>query len=291
MTAAPASEEQRVAVYVTGFGPFAHITENPSSTIARLLGEYLTTQTALVSMVSFSELETSSQATSRYCDELEKNVHDSLQRCPPEKILLLHVGVHSGEKNGVIRAEMCAFNELHASTPDVRGVMFNHDTICEDDGDINVYITSYFQQTEGRRKQLNALLRDLNDKSDEMGNTATVATSGPSQPTQISRWQLSEDGGRYLCNCCYYQSLRIQEKYPGQVASIFIHVCDPLQGNSSGLDCPSSPENVRPQTEDLEEVVIYNPSISQQLVEVQYLAVGLLKMMVSGDQGPANGGI
>lgn len=230
-------------VYVTGFGPFANIKVNPSSTVAQKVAAGLERRGDLAA-VHVTELETSIVAVTEHFDSLEKSIAAQLAANPRQKFLLFHVGVHSGEKNGVMRVETMGYNELHASVPDVRGVAFNHDPIIADDGPTETRLVSFFGQgvehdsgsdaaaAAGAEnlKRLNAIIDKINAQTERReavkrkkgvhGEPEPAPTAGAVPPAhltmpefQVSHWTVSTNAGRYLCNCALYRALRIQQKY------------------------------------------------------------------------------
>lgn len=216
-------------VFVTGFGPFAHVTVNPSASV----GEEVKKQLQLPGVAThFTELETSIRFTKAYFESLEKNLDEMLAKDPPMRVLLCHFGVHSGELGGVIRLEVEAFNELFAGAPDVDGVVFNHDPIQEADGALTFSRLSWFGE-DSRVQRLQNFFAEQN---------ASAQQNGSDENRLIPQWIISHDAGRYLCNYCLYLSLALQHKYKGRVAGVFIHVCDPtLHSDREDEESPLNP--------------------------------------------------
>nr|CCC47591.1 putative pyroglutamyl-peptidase I (PGP) [Trypanosoma vivax Y486] len=105
-----------VQLYVTGFGPFKTITCNPSAAISaevsRQMAEYGDLE------VHYKELEVNLSATGTYFDDLEERVAGHIKEDAHQHVLLVHVGLHSPEEDGVMRLEVRGYNELEGSPID-----------------------------------------------------------------------------------------------------------------------------------------------------------------------------
>lgn len=278
---------ESIHVHVTGFGPFAHIKVNPSSAIGKRVASDL--EGHGLGSVGFRELETSIHAAAEYFEELEKTLDQTFETQPSTKVFMFHIGVHSREKNGVMRVEVRGYNELYSTMPDVRGVVFNHDPINEADGPIETYLESWFGK-EGTPQQtaLETIVANLNariekeaqrEKGAGAGNTTTESRTLAGRGTgemqmpsfQDPHWEVSRDAGRYLCNYCLYRSLKLQEKYSGRLVSVFIHVSDPTQGKEPENSGDNETANHTPNP--------YNPSLLAQTEEVKALMHAMLDMV------------
>lgn len=277
-----AKESRRVVVFITGYGPFANVKVNPSSAIAKLVGEDLKQHPSVATVHAEQELSVSIKAVGAYFDQLEGEIEKTIAEHNGDvKILLCHLGVHP-QLDGLIKAEVQGFNELFASVPDVDGVVLNHEPIIPSDGTIEVTLESWFGKAgTPQLHDLESLIRHLNSaiensadyKAAHASTTSDVVVVEKSKegsmtmPTfQPPHWAISRDAGRYLCNCALYRALRLQEKHKGVVYGIFIHVTDPTTGKKE---------------ENSEHVVAYNPTIMTQAEEVKKFVHGLLSMMTS----------
>lgn len=205
-------------VFLSGFGPFAHIRENPSAAIAERLRDQLATEAEHL-VVHFTECETAVRGVNEYFALLRAKVSELVASDPSVSILLCHLGVHSGERGAILRVEVEGFNELFASVPDVDGVVFNHDLIDPDAGSLTFSRLSKLADTSETLAELHSTIQRLN-----------MAVTDQNDGRMVPQWVVSNDAGRYICNFCLYRSLELQERYPSNVVSVFIHVCDPLIG-------------------------------------------------------------
>lgn len=277
------TKKKQVVLYMTGYGPFAHIKVNPSSTIAKRVSEVLQ-HAGAVAEIHYTELETSVSAATEYFEKIEKEIDSKLSDESSDcVILLLHLGVHGQEKNGIIRVEVQGYNELFASVPDVKGVTLNHDPIVEADGPIDTKLESWFgKEGTPQLEHLAKLLESINkETAKEASHSMKSHKHHPISSTdsnqeklkmpefQNASWEISRDAGRYLCNCALYHALRLQEKHAGRVFGLFVHVVDPKQGKTIPPAKPDLPETMQ----------AYNPTVMDQSEQLKQLVYGLIEMI------------
>nr|ACS87793.1 putative pyroglutamyl-peptidase I [Angomonas deanei] len=277
-----AKEARHVVVFITGYGPFGTVKVNPSSTVAKLVSEDLKRNPDVAEVHAEQELSVSVKATGAYFDNLEGEIEKTIAEHKGNvKILLLHIGVHSGETAGLIRAEVQGYNELFASLPDVDGRVLNHDPIFEADGPIETFIESWFGKTDSPQlRDLESLIGQLNTSIEATADFKSAASPLPHDVAadkskesamvmpvfQPPHWIISRDAGRYLCNFALYRALRLQKQHPDVVYGVFIHVVDPPKGKTA---------------EGAEHIAAYNPTIMTQSEEVKKFVRGLLTMMTA----------
>ncbi|KAK7200778.1 pyroglutamyl-peptidase I (C15 family) [Novymonas esmeraldas] len=269
-------------VFLTGYGPFANVKVNPSSAIAVRLVEDLQRHPS-VAEVRYTELDVSVRAVAAYFAQVERDIAQILAErggADKVKILLCHLGVHT-DTTGLIRAEVQGYNELFSSVPDVDGTVLNHEPIEPEDGTAEVYHESWFGKAgTPQLEKLQELIQQLNDAITASPAHPATGAAAPHQMTtadsnskemvmptfQAPSWTISRDAGRYLCNCALYRALRLQEKNPGTVYGIFIHVVNPVRGKTETDDGP---------------IVAYNPTVMVQSEQLKNLLRGLLPMMLA----------
>ncbi|GET92256.1 pyroglutamyl-peptidase I, putative [Leishmania tarentolae] len=273
------SSKGKTVVFITGYGPFGTVKVNPSSSIALRVVEELKRHPD-VADVRYTALDVSVAAVTAYFEKVESDIAEIIAEygVGKVKILLCHLGVHT-DTTGLIRVEVQGYNELFASIPDVDGKVLNHEPIVPEDGTIEVFHESWFgKKGSPQLEKLQNLIRQVNDTIAEKWQRSMTGTAIKNELTsadtnnkdmvmpvfQAPSWAISRDAGRYLCNCALYRALRLQEKHPGVVFGVFIHVVNPALGKTEFEGGP---------------VVAYNPTTMVQSVQVQCLIDGLLSLM------------
>ncbi|CAC9538424.1 putative pyroglutamyl-peptidase I (PGP) [Leishmania infantum JPCM5] len=270
-----------IVVFITGYGPFATVKVNPSSDIALRVVENLKRHPDVAEM-RYTELDVSVTTVAAYFEKVEREIADIIAEhgAGKVKILLCHLGVHN-DTTGLIRVEVQGYNELFASVPDVDGKVLNHEPIVPEDGTIEVFHESWFGKAGSPQlEKLERLIQQVNDTIAESWHHSVTGAVTKNEVTpsdadrkdmampafQAPSWAISRNAGRYLCNCALYHALRLQEKNPGIVYGVFIHVVDPIRGKTEIEGGP---------------IVAYNPTTMVQSVQVQRFMHGLLSLMTT----------
>ncbi|KAG5468239.1 hypothetical protein LSCM1_02217 [Leishmania martiniquensis] len=273
------TSELKIVVFITGYGPFATVKVNPSCAIALRVVEDLKRH-ADVADVRYTELDVSVKSVAEYFEKMESDIAEIAAEGGGSevKILLCHLGVYKGT-TGLLRVEVQGYNELFASITDVDGRALDHEPIRPEDGALDTFKESWFgKEGSPQLKKLQSLIQQLNENiaaswPHSMTGTATrseVRAADSNRKEMIMpafqppSWVISRDAGRYLCNFALYRALRLQEKNPGIVYGIFIHVVDPTCGKQEVEGGP---------------IVVYNPTTMVQSEQVKFLVRGLLTLM------------
>jgi hypothetical protein len=114
------TKKKMIQLHITGFGPFLDVTENPSSTIMRLVAKHFSesNQKEKVKVLSQTELEVSVQAVERYIQEMvNAEQQQQQQKYSNEKSssivhFFLHFGINRGSEETVAietEAENCVW--------------------------------------------------------------------------------------------------------------------------------------------------------------------------------------
>ncbi|KAG5493933.1 hypothetical protein JKF63_01765 [Porcisia hertigi] len=258
-----------IVVFITGYGPFGEVKVNPSSAIALRVVEDLKRHPDVVD-VRYTELDVSVSSVLAFFEKVESEISQIIDKygAGKVKILLCHLGVHT-DTTGLIRIEVQGYNELFATIPDVDGRVLNHEPIVQEDGGVEMFHESWFgREGSSQLKYLQSLVEQLNGASATSKHKVTSADSNSKDMVmpsfQAPCWAVSRDAGRYLCNCALYRALRLQEKNPGVVYGIFIHVVNPLSGKTEVEGGP---------------IVAYNPTVVVQAEQLKGLMRGLLSIM------------
>lgn len=177
-------------VYITGFGEFHGVKENPSMKIVEELRA--TEFTVDGHSVVFHVLEVSVDYCKDFLSKLDF-VNNSY--------VFIHIGVDS---NGTaIKLEQCAYNNMNFRVPDERGYQ--------------PALTPIDTEFEVDTPLLSAIpLPIVCDKVN-----CTIASCSTPGDIDIT---LSTDPGRFLCNYIYYNSLQLQQLHNRPRHAVFVHV-------------------------------------------------------------------
>ncbi|KEG12528.1 pyroglutamyl-peptidase I (PGP) [Trypanosoma grayi] len=203
----------KMHLYMTGFGPFRNITENPSATIGKTVAQQLGKDGEL--SVEYEELGVNLDAVSAYFTKLEGAISERMNNDPVERVLLVHIGVQSMEEEGRLRLEVCGYNELEGfpiteSTP------------------MDASLESVFVREGSSAAEATAALV-------ERLNSAIATAERDDEGRQRPHWLISRDAGRYYCNYSLYRALQLQKRWGGRVFAVFVHVANPLVCNNPSL--------------------------------------------------------
>lgn len=100
-----------IHLHITGFGPFLDVTENPSSTIMKMVGKYFGNKKN-VKVVSQDELEVSVQAVEQYINNTLKTEQEENNNDTAAVHFFLHFGINRGSKETIAietEAENCVW--------------------------------------------------------------------------------------------------------------------------------------------------------------------------------------
>ncbi|AAZ10858.1 pyroglutamyl-peptidase I (PGP), putative [Trypanosoma brucei brucei TREU927] len=185
-------------LYITGYGPFLEVTENPSATIAQSVAEQV--RQSGEADVHHETLDVNLEAVSKYFNRLNESVTAHLEATHPEnRVLLVNVGLHSREKEKVLRLEVRAFNELEGNPIDDELPL----STCKDSAFVK---GCKLETTTALIEELNAIERNGSDHHEK------------------PRWIISYDAGRYYCNYALYRGVKMQEALNSRVFAVFLHI-------------------------------------------------------------------
>ena len=189
------------SLFVTGFGAFSGVEDNPSKHIVQELknsgfccGNF--------QQIHFSILEVSVE----HCSQ----IHAKFAETGGQNSVFVHIGVDSKAKS--VKLEQCAYNNMTFRVPDVCGYQPQDVKICSESTlDCPIY-------TE---LPLSKICEDLNVTYPD----GSISTGGDDDAAdKVSLVQLSQDPGRYLCNYTYYQALQHQKSAGRPIYALFVHV-------------------------------------------------------------------
>lgn len=289
-----------IDVRITGFGPFSSIVNNPSAVIAENVAQKITGECPFAQV--FSEtLKVSVQATESFFLRLEKEWKSVVESSPPQNntspaypprlTLLCHFGVNSSEASGRLKFEVEGFNELHASIPDMDGVVYSNALIDDNAGPLSFSLVSAFAddgnansrekgKKQSKREELEHSIAAMNKE------LAIRAASAVETDTELLRvlphWVISRNAGRYICNYTLFRGLQMEKKYMGKVFCVFIHVCNP----EKEITDEEHVEN-RPFFKTSRETIqtLYNPSIEEQVNQCVQLVKTLITILCPSIKG------
>eukprot|EP01080_Neovahlkampfia_damariscottae_P005908 gene5908-9738_t len=182
-------EEEKPIVYITGFGSFHGVTENPTQIFVETIQKDVNfLDQKNYKLVSTEVLEVSMNAVDDYFQKI------SQQDVQKKKVFFLHFGVHGRTKEFILESK--AKNEANFGVPDEK-LNFPKNEKIERNFELDHWNSTSIV------KKLNSIVLDLNQK----------------YPVK-----LGDDPGRFVCNYMYYQSLKFSEV--NGTCSLFIHVPD-----------------------------------------------------------------
>eukprot|EP01038_Epipyxis_sp_PR26KG_P015640 gene15640-21146_t len=188
-------------VYITGFGQFGNVINNPTSEIVAFLASL--NQSDLLETLGLSnEVGATSiqfifnvlEVSVDYCHSFINSIENSLS--DKDEILIIHLGVDMS--SSIIKLERFAYNNMTFSIEDARGFTPNNQLIDQTCG-LDESLTSSLS--------IETILHSIQEK--EYGRLLV---------------QVSIDPGRYLCNYTYYSSLTHQKHQNKPLNSLFVHV-------------------------------------------------------------------
>lgn len=171
--------------FVTGFGPFGSVSQNPSSILAAGSGK------------PFEILEVSFAAVDQFLNQLPVDTFD----------VLIMLGVAAQSER--MRYEQVARN-WNGTTPDVRGIILGPGLIDANEPAAFTLSPDAITEHIARTGTLPGIHRPFNDEQSGQQNSLD----------SIRFWELSNNAGEYLCNYIYF---RARQRFP-QKRVQFIHV-------------------------------------------------------------------
>eukprot|EP00547_Thalassionema_nitzschioides_P016715 CAMPEP_0194251018 /NCGR_PEP_ID=MMETSP0158-20130606/24418_1 /TAXON_ID=33649 /ORGANISM="Thalassionema nitzschioides, Strain L26-B" /LENGTH=251 /DNA_ID=CAMNT_0038988013 /DNA_START=1 /DNA_END=756 /DNA_ORIENTATION=+ len=198
-------DENQICFVVTGFGPFRGMKDNPTTTIANMLAQYIMEQqhdadwaTGYLIIEKTLVMETSAEAAQQETDSLVRDLLSKTTKS--KKIVLLHLGVDYQAEN-VVALEQCAYNEANFRIPDEKGFQPRNAPVlggCDDE----ILRTRIDLETVCR------VVNNIDDGDSQNNNNSVV---------------ISTDPGRFVCNYTYFCSLQKFQEYE-DVFPLFMHV-------------------------------------------------------------------
>jgi len=188
---------RQVGFYITGFGKFQGVPENPTTRLMNNLKPYLNELGVMGSSVWETSIE-GVRAGLEQADAVVQSQYSPGKNLVPQSIVYVHFGVD--DSASYFALEYRALNSAHFGIPDERGAQPLNELIsCEDGPDWSF-----------RRTALD--LEDVCNRLRALGHP---------------RVAISQDAGRYICNYAYYSSLNSisgKEGDWGHDESLFVHV-------------------------------------------------------------------
>jgi pyroglutamyl-peptidase len=183
------------ALYVTGFGKFRGVPENPTTKLIRNLQPYCNELSILGMAVWETSIQGVKQGLHQANEIIQAQASKGLQNLVPDAVSFVHFGVFDGAP--CFYLESIAYNLAYFGIPDEGGNKPQNEPVLNADGDI----------TKARRCKFD--LVDLCEKLVKLGHNVEIST----------------DPGRFICNYAYYSSLAdITAGDWGHDDSLFVHV-------------------------------------------------------------------
>lgn len=187
---------QRILLYVTGFGPFQGVTDNPSQQLVEALPMYLKRSPCIWSAnieLNCRVIETSAEGSKLSLQEIYKDLSD--RQTDFDVSVILHFGVHAGYQ--FFRCEAVGYNEANFLCPDERGAVLTEQCVVEED-----------QFRAARYSPV---------------PTLNVVQKLAAQGHKV---ECTSDPGRFVCNHLYYNSLCLADALDGKAWCLFVHIPD-----------------------------------------------------------------
>ena len=193
-----------ICIYVTGFGPFMGVDDNPSSVICETLHKYVHEgippedvekeilqdfQAAGVSLEGLRALDVAAEACKKEVPEIHSYISTKIEGLPRVAAAVVHLGV-AGDRSH-ISLECRGVNEANFRIPDVFGFQCCGEPVVPDSPPV-LYCSL----------RLPEILAEMHDKG--------------------INCEISTDAGRYVCNYIFFQSLHAAA--PHNVPVLFVHV-------------------------------------------------------------------
>eukprot|EP00761_Pharyngomonas_kirbyi_P003176 gb/GECH01003180.1/.p1 GENE.gb/GECH01003180.1/~~gb/GECH01003180.1/.p1 ORF type:complete len:260 (+),score=66.00 gb/GECH01003180.1/:1-780(+) len=227
-----------INLFITGFGKFNGVEENPSTLLVNKIKDNSEFKTLLekknLKIVDIDILEVSVKAVDNYFDRIKQQYNDILFNNKHHKTIFLHFGIAG--KTCQVFIEKRAKNDMSFRVPDEQGFQPAQKPI-----DINQEISHYIQtdiDVDDLVQQVNSLLPqrepfDFKPSISSSGNQSDNCSQSKlygskindtNTPKRITTWiDSSTDAGLFLCNYIFFKSLEFCESSPAK-SSLFVHI-------------------------------------------------------------------
>ncbi|KAF2077819.1 hypothetical protein CYY_000864 [Polysphondylium violaceum] len=172
-------------IYLTGFGKFNGVEDNPSTHIINNIKEYIKDKTVKFDLQNVKVLEVSAEATKQFIQSIDEEID------PNEKILFLHLGVNS--TSNTFALEKCGWNEATFRCPDECGWKPEKELIVNDSTLL--------------KNETNLPLESISQSMVSLNHSVCI----------------SNDPGRFICNYLYFYSLECLKNRKNS-KSLFVHI-------------------------------------------------------------------
>lgn len=204
----------RVGFFVTGFGKFHGIDQNPTEQVVSALGEHLQQfpLPADVELIGTSIGHVSRTGTNTMLDRGMELVRDRAGE--DTAIVFLHFGVNGGGLE--LQLERKGYNETTFNCPDEECVENAESTVVEKLKSATPHRLSAMTRS-GDQPVMEKIEKDL-----ELGAARRAIFDVDDLAAQLrtTGFQVSgsSDPGRFICNYCFYESLRRTSHHPRMVS-------------------------------------------------------------------------
>ena len=193
-----------VSIYVTGFGPFMGVDDNPSSVLCDTLRKYVHEgcppedvpievlqefEAAGISLEGLRALDVAAQACQTEVPEIHRYLRAKREETPKAATAVVHLGV-AGDRSHIC-LECRGVNEANFRIPDVFGFQCCGEPVIPDSPPV-LYCSL----------RLTEILAEMHDKG--------------------VNCEISTDAGRYICNYIFFQSLHTAAPYG--IPVLFVHI-------------------------------------------------------------------
>jgi pyrrolidone-carboxylate peptidase len=291
-------KSSQIRLHLTSYGPFLDILDNPSQRIAERLEPIFTSwlpnstneeshimNKSNVAITSFDHcvLEVSMDAVDAYFSTLAQQfrteaIEDGID-------VFIHMGVAPGN-DGILRAEVRGYNELHCPRGDFKGVKRLHEPIrCDPQRAVdkdaatadltdNSALCEEYIETTIPLAIVSAAVDAVNEEKKRLLSMVSFESSD-TRDGIVPGMVVSRNAGRYLCNYCTYHTMQMAHSRNQSLSSsnhdtvqrrcysMFIHVLDPKYeaewaGGEDGIGGAVGEERQRSVK------LRHNPSFQQQ---------------------------
>ncbi|CAE7367051.1 pcp [Symbiodinium sp. CCMP2592] len=196
-------DTSHVSIYVTGFGPFMGVEDNPSSVLCETLQKYVQEgippenvpgdvlrdfEASDISLLGLRALDVAAQTCQTEVPEIHRSLREKKEAFPKTETAVVHLGVAGNRKH--ISLECRGVNEANFRVPDVLGWQCCGEPVIDDSPPV-LYCSL----------RLPEILAEMHDKG--------------------VNCEISTDAGRYVCNYIFFQSLHLA---PHGTPVLFVHV-------------------------------------------------------------------
>lgn len=197
-----------VNVYLTGFGPFGDVTENPSSVLVGDLINSKFTGYPAVNVCDLALVPVSIQDCDSHLQGLKAKILARARAHPGEKHLILSLGASMGASAFALESK--AKNWMNFALPDTRG-----------NTPKNVAIDQKLYELNARTKVEDCLETRVDVKALQQVLSQKISGAGV---------KTSADAGDYICNYMFYRACQTaddiedNDQFEVDCAAVFAHV-------------------------------------------------------------------